>query len=262
MKQDYKQDAISILKLLEEKRKEVITLIEKGFENYYKRNKKKYVKSISFLKRIKHPQYSSIEYKFSDKEAAKWLFMCYLYTDYSNPNWKNEGINILDIFSKINSTVEWSYELDKFNDWLYTEILKQNARNTFQGDYTYFLSHVYFGKKMNSILSSLNFNESSNIIQKIYESARDLKTNYDNIRARNIEITNYVMSKDKIYENSKHFNDKWRPYRNKWTKLKKEYRSVKEAFIALKNLFPKDSNLTTSTPEGFNRAMNKWLKTH
>jgi hypothetical protein len=242
-----------IFELLEEKRKKAVVYIEQSFENYYSYHKKKYEEIVSKMVKVTHPEYHS-EYKFISKEKAKCFFIHYLFTDYTNPFWENEGINILDLMVKIDSS--FSFNLDGFHYYLEQKVLQQNAAFRLMGDYAYLQRIAELSNRNYQVLRKMDFVKTD---KDLNDSLKDLKNNFEIERQRKIEVINVMSRLEKKVYNLKHFNEKWDKYRGKWLELRKNH-SVKASLQIIKSKYPNDKELLKAYPESFNRAMNKYFK--
>ncbi len=247
--------------LLEEKRKGVVGHIDQSFEKYYEKNKIKFRKIIKSLVFISHPLNRSVIYHRSSEESAKMFFNYWLFTEYSNPNWGKEGINILNILVKVDYVTKYSGQLSDFNDWMQVQVLKQNAAYRLQKDNSYLQEIVQFSNQLYRLLKNMNYLSMDDSIRK---SLAMLNTLYEKVKKEKkwkIEALNENEKLAKRVANIEHYNDKWKVYDEIWPELKSQ-NSVYEAFRKLQLSFPDDEQLANAKPDSFNRAMNKRLNGH
>ena len=249
---------IETFQLLEEKRKKVVGYIEQLFEAYYKNYSDQYNRIMKNLVLITHPKNNTI-YTYDSKEFAKLFFHYWLITEYANPNWEEEGINMLNVLVRIDIETPYMKNLSDFNDWMQKMVWSQNLAYDFKNDYTFLQSIAESSNRLFQILRKmdyLSYNSSINDSIRAYRDESELQ------RKLKIDAINTAIKVEKKNNNLKHFNDKWKPYRKIWPALKIETQSVKSAFKDLLTKYPNDANLRNISPESFNRAMNKWLKSY
>lgn len=241
-----------IMNLLEEKRVKCVNNIEKRFEEYYKYNRLIYHKYRSNLVKITYPTNPSIVYSYKTKENMRNFFIYWLFTNYSNPNWESEGINILNVLVNLENAYLFKIDWKNFNFWWKQNVIKQNLAYIHRSDHTYLWDIEFQANSLFQILKGMNFNNYNNLIGKLNkiknlwkkETQREKK-----LKIQALDIAMSPISKPKKFDK----------YINMWRDLRSSGKTVKESYRELCQIYPNDKRLKYKKPENFSRYMNNYI---
>ncbi len=241
-----------IMSLLEEKRVKCVSNIEKRFDEYYKNNRLVYHKYRSNLVKITYPTNPGIVYDFKTKESAKHFFIYWLFTEYSNPTWETDGINIINVLCNLESAYLYKNDWKNFHYWWKQKIIEQNLAYNFKKDHLYLQEIVHQSNTLFQILRGMNFNNYNSLIGKL----NSVKNFWKNEAKSEKQLKFKALD---IFMNPIPKPRKFEKYIDEWKELRASSKTVREAYRELCRLHPDDKELKWKRPENFSRYMNNYI---